>query len=125
MLVQIKRAYEKPEPGDGYRVLVDGLWPRGQSKAKLKIDEWMRDLAPSASLRKWYGHEPEKWEEFRKRYRQELSKSPRKELLEQLIGLARNRKLTMVFGAQAAGISNAAVLQEIIRGRLERPRRAA
>ena len=125
MSIQIKRAYEKPEAGDGYRVLVDGLWPRGQSKAKLKIDEWMKDIAPSGSLRKWYGHDPDKWREFRKKYREELTEPRRLELLKQLVDRARKQKVTLVFGAQAAEISNAAVLEEVIGSQLGRARRAA
>ena len=85
MPVQIKWAYEKPSASDGVRILVDGLWPRGQSKEKLKIAEWMRDIAPSAALRKWYGHKIEKWEAFRKKYREELKKQPRRALLDELI----------------------------------------
>ena len=84
MPIAIKRAYEAASTKDGYRVLVDGLWPRGVTKAQLEIDAWMKEIAPSAALRKWYGHKPEKWEEFRNKYRQELSKPPRKALLDEL-----------------------------------------
>ena len=115
MGVQTKRAYESPSPQDGYRVLVDGLWPRGLTKEKLRVDEWMRAIAPSATLRKWYGHRPEKWEEFRRRYRAELEKPPRKELLDELIKRARKEKVTLVFGARDAQHSNATVIAEMIR----------
>jgi uncharacterized protein YeaO (DUF488 family) len=118
MPVVIKRAYDAATAGEGYRVLVDGLWPRGMSKAQLKIDEWMREIAPSASLRKWYGHEPEKWEEFKKKYRQELSKPPRKALLAELTERARKGRVTLVFGARDAHRSNAAVIARMIRHRL-------
>lgn len=118
MSIQTKRAYEAPAPGDGYRVLVDGLWPRGLSKEKLKIDEWMRDIAPSARLRKWYGHKPEKWQQFRERFRAELTKSPHRELLQQLTARARRGKVTLVFGARDAERSNAAVLAELVQERL-------
>jgi uncharacterized protein YeaO (DUF488 family) len=117
MPIAIKRAYEAASAKDGYRVLVDGLWPRGVTKAQLEIDAWMREIAPSASLRKWYGHKPEKWEEFRNRYRQELSKRSRKALLDQLIDRAREGQVTLVFGARDAERSNAAVLAEMIRGK--------
>lgn len=119
MPVNIKRAYDKPGAGDGTRILVDGIWPRGISKATLKIAKWEKAVAPSQALRKWYGHDPEKWEEFRKRYRQELSESPRKEVLDQLVGLAGKGSVTLVFGARDAGRSNAAVLAETIRARLK------
>jgi uncharacterized protein YeaO (DUF488 family) len=114
MPIAIKRAYEEASAEDGYRVLVDGLWPRGMSKAQLKIDAWMRGIAPSASLRRWYGHKPEKWEEFRNSYRQELSMPPRKALLDELVERARKDQVTLVFGARDAQRCNAAVLAEMI-----------
>ncbi len=115
MRVGLKRAYEKVSPQDGYRVLVDGLWPRGLTKEKLRLDQWMRAIAPSAILRKWYGHKPEKWEEFRKRYCQELARPPRKELLAELGQRARKEKVTLVFGARDAERSNAAVIAELMK----------
>ena len=118
MPIAMKRAYEAASAEDGYRVLVDGLWPRGITKAQLKIDAWMREIAPSAELRKWYGHDPEKWEEFRKKYHAELSKTPRKALLDELVERARKDQLTLVFGARDAERSNAAVLAEMIRAEL-------
>jgi uncharacterized protein YeaO (DUF488 family) len=114
MPISIKRAYEAASARDGYRVLVDGLWPRGMSKAQLKIDVWMREIAPSAALRKSYGHKPEKWEEFRNKYRAELSKAPRKALLDELVERACKEQVTLVFAARDAGRSNAAVLAEMI-----------
>jgi len=119
MPVNIKRAYDKPSARDGTRILVDGLWPRGVSKAELKIDKWEKGIAPSKALRTWYGHEPGKWPEFRKRYREELRKSPRKEILEQLTRLAEQGNLTLVFGARDAERSNAAVIAEMIQKSLE------
>ncbi len=118
MPIAIKRAYEAAGAEDGYRVLVDGLWPRGITKAQLKIDAWMREIAPSASLRKWYGHDPKKWEGFRKKYRDELSKAPRKTLLDELVERARKEQVTLVFGAFDIERSNAAVLAEMIRAKL-------
>jgi len=126
MPVQIKWAYEKPSASDGVRILVDGLWPRGQSKEKLKIAEWMRDIAPSAALRKWYGHKLEKWEAFRKKYREELKKPPRRALFDELIRRAHKEHVTLVFAARDRDHSNAAVLAEAIRearSRLSSPRR--
>ena len=118
MPVEMKRAYEQPEAKDGYRVLVDGLWPRGVTKVALKLDAWMKGIAPSAALRKSYCHVPEKWDDFRKKYRQELSKPPRKALLEELVQHARQGQLTLVFGSRDAERSNAAVLSEVIRREL-------
>ena len=116
--IRVKRAYAAASTKDGYRVLVDRLWPRGVTKAQLKIDAWMREIGPSASLRKWYGHDPEKWEEFRNKYRQELSKPRRKALLDELIDHARKGQVTLVFGARDAQRSNAAVIAEMIRPEL-------
>jgi len=110
MSVAMKRAYEPPSAKDGYRVLVDGLWPRGVTKEALKLDAWMKEIAPSAALRKSYCHIPEKWEE--------LSKAPRKALLEDLVEHARKGQLTLVFGSRDAERSNAAVLAEVIQGEL-------
>jgi len=118
MPIAMKRVYEAAGAQDGYRVLVDGLWPRGISKEQLKIDAWMREIAPSASLRKSYCHIPEKWEGFKKRYRQELTKPPRKALLEELVGQARKGQVTLVFAARDAERSNAAALAEVIRAEL-------
>lgn len=118
MPIAMKRVYEAASAQDGYRVLVDALWPRGISKAQLKIDTWMRDIAPSASLRKSYCHIPEKWEGFRKKYRQELSKPPRKALLNELVERARKGPVTLVFATRDAERSNAAVIAEVIRAEL-------
>ena len=118
MPVSTKRAYDAPSSADGYRVLVDGLWPRGIKKEKLKLAEWMRPIAPSTELRKWYGHKPERWGEFRQRYRKELQEPARKALLEQLVEHARKEKVTLVFAAQEAEHCNAGALLEIIREKL-------
>ena len=115
MPVATKRAYEKPSAWDGCRVLIDGLWPRGLTKNKLKLDQWLREIAPSPALRRWYGHKQEKWEEFRQRYREELSQPPRRELLEGLVARAKKEKVTLVFGARDTERSNAAVIAEMLR----------
>jgi uncharacterized protein YeaO (DUF488 family) len=93
---------------------VDGLWPRGFKKSELRVEKWLREIAPSAELRKWYGHRPERWREFRRRYRRELAASPRKEMVEELVKLAGRCKVTLVFAAKDGERSNAAVLQEIV-----------
>ncbi len=118
MSIATKRAYEKASAEDGYRILIDGLWPRGLTKEKLKVAQWMRAIAPSAPLRNWYGHKPEKWEEFRKKYRHQLQKPSRQGLLEELVRRARQEKVTLVFAARDAERSNATVIAEMIRKRL-------
>jgi uncharacterized protein YeaO (DUF488 family) len=119
MLV-VKRAYEPAEESDGYRVLVDGLWPRGLSKSRARIDSWLKEIAPSAELRRWYGHDPEKWLEFRKRYLKELGSTEARAAIEDLVRRARRSRVTLVFASAAAEISNAAVLEALISRRLKR-----
>ena len=112
--VRLKRAYEPAAEDDGYRVLVDRLWPRGVSREKARLDEWARELAPSAELRRWFGHDPARFDEFRRRYREELT--PRADELEELRGRARSGRLTLVFGARDMERNDAIVLAEILRG---------
>ncbi|MGH6977597.1 MAG: DUF488 domain-containing protein [Stellaceae bacterium] len=122
--VQLKRAYDPPSSRDGMRVLVDRLWPRGVRKAKARIDLWLRDVAPSATLRQWFGHDPARWSEFRRRYRAELKRQP--EALARLRMLARQGRITLVFGARDARRNQAVVLKELLAGRsAKRARRAA
>ncbi|MGH7013349.1 MAG: DUF488 domain-containing protein [Stellaceae bacterium] len=122
--VQLKRAYEPPAPRDGTRILVDRLWPRGVSKAKAHIDLWLKDVAPSTALRQWFGHDPARWSEFRRRYRAELKRQP--EALAQLRTLARKERITLVFGARDERRNQAVVLKATVAGRrAKRARRAA
>lgn len=111
MGISLKRAYESPEPADGKRVLVDRMWPRGMTKEKAKIDLWLKDVAPSAELRKWFGHDSEKWPEFLRRYRAELEGSP---ALAELRELARNGKVTLVYAARDEKHNNAVALRAIL-----------
>jgi uncharacterized protein YeaO (DUF488 family) len=111
--VQIKRIYEPTEADDGYRVLVDHVWPRGVSRERARLDEWARELAPSDELRKWFDHVPERFEEFRARYRRELSSHP--EPIEGLRDRATNGRLTIVYAARDQEHNNAAVLAEVLR----------
>ena len=115
-MVQMKRAYDAPEASDGTRVLVDRLWPRGLTKERAKIDLWLKEVAPSAELRQWYGHAPERWEEFRHRYLEELQASPAREALERLRGLAREGTVTLIVGARDSEHSDGAVLREVLSG---------
>ena len=112
MDIKIKRAYESPDDTDGYRILVDRLWPRGISKEKAKIDFWPKELAPSTELRRWYGHDPEKWSEFKSRYFDELSKWP--ELLNELLEYVRKGKVTFVFSSKELELNNAVALKAYI-----------
>ncbi len=110
-MIKIKRAYEKAEKGDGYRILVDRLWPRGISKEKAHLDLWIKDIAPSTELRKWFGHDPGKWEGFKEKYKKELA--GKKELVEQLKMLEKKHKiLTLVYGAKDTEHNEAAVLAQ-------------
>jgi uncharacterized protein YeaO (DUF488 family) len=113
--VALKRAYDPPGRDDGPRVLVDRLWPRGVSKERLRIVAWLKDLGPSTALRKWFGHDPAKWEDFRRRYRAELAEKP--SLLDELAGYARGGRLTLVFGARDPVHNQAAVIKEMLRAR--------
>jgi uncharacterized protein YeaO (DUF488 family) len=112
--VQVRRIYEDPEPTDGTRVLVDRIWPRGVSKARAALDEWCKNVAPSDELRKWYGHDPDRFEEFGRRYRRELEDPQRAEALAHLRGLAKDRQLTLLTATKRPEISEAAVLAALL-----------
>ena len=116
MQIDLKRAYDPPAKSDGRRVLVDRVWPRGIAKDDLRIDAWLQDLAPSTELRKWFGHDPAKWDEFRKRYGRELEQ--RSEALEELLDKARAGHVTLVFSARDTEHNNAVALREYLERRL-------
>lgn len=111
----IKRAYEQPSADDGVRILVDRLWPRGLSKAALKIDAWRRELAPSTELRKWYGHDPERFAEFRRRYRKELDAQA--DALAALRAMIKGRTATLLTATRELDLSQAVVLREVLQKR--------
>ena len=113
--VRVGRVYDQPRPGDGVRVLVDRVWPRGLSKDKAALDEWCKDVAPSDELRKWYGHDPGRFEEFSRRYRLELQGPRQAVALAHLRGLAKDRQLTLLTGTRRPEISEAAVLAALVR----------
>lgn len=113
-MTQIKRVYREPSPLDGIRILVDRVWPRGISKERAHIVEWRKDLAPSEALRKWFGHEPAKWTEFRRRYRTELGRSGMMDELRKLARLSHKRTITLVYGAADEEHNQAVVLKELI-----------
>ena len=108
MTTNIKRVYENPASADGARILVDRLWPRGLTKEKAGIDVWLKEIAPSTALRQWFGHDPAKWVEFQKRYREELEKNPEQVVL--LREQARKGVTTLVYGAKDEAHNEALVL---------------
>jgi uncharacterized protein YeaO (DUF488 family) len=113
--IRVRRVYDQPSPGDGARVLVDRVWPRGLRKADAKLDEWAKDLAPSTGLRQWYGHDPAKFSEFRRRYIAELDASGPRTKLDEVRALAAGRPLTLLTATRDVDISQAAVLAELLR----------
>ncbi len=110
--VKLKRAYESPVAGDGTRVLVDRLWPRGVKKTEAAIDYWMKELAPSTELRKWFGHDPARWEEFRRRYAAEIL--GHRDELDRLRDLIRQGAVTLVYSAHDEAHNDAVVLREVL-----------
>lgn len=120
--VGLKRAYDETAPGDGMRVLVDRLWPRGLSKAQLAIDLWLKDAAPSDALRRWYGHQPQRWESFATKYRAELEQ--RTDVLRLLDELRRGGRVTLLYGARDPTRNNAVVLRDVLEERAWRAKRA-
>jgi len=112
-MINLKRVYEGASPSDGFRVLVDRLWPRGISKEEAHIDEWLRDIAPSTELRKWFGHDPEKWPEFQRRYRDELKSN--KQSLEKLLADTAGKDITLVYASREQKYNNVTVLKEVLK----------
>lgn len=117
MAIRIKRIYEPAAPADGIRVLVDRLWPRGIKKTNAKLASWMKDIAPSTQLRVWFGHKPERFTEFAKRYKTELAGNPE---VAELHKLARGNLVTLLYAAHDPEINHAMVLQSVLRGRAPR-----
>ena len=113
-MVKIKRIYEEPDPQDGLRVLVDRLWPRGLSRQRAQVDRWEKEIAPSDELRRWFGHDPARWEEFRERYLEELK--DRRPLLEEIAGIAAKETVTLLFAARDTQLNNAVVVRELLEG---------
>jgi uncharacterized protein YeaO (DUF488 family) len=113
--IRIRRIYDQASPGDGIRVLVDRVWPRGLRKADAQLDEWAKDLAPSTDLRVWYGHDPAKFSEFRRRYIAELDAAVPRQRLAEVHALSAGRPVTLLTATRDVGISQAAVLAELLR----------
>ena len=121
--VRLQRAYQDPTPDDGHRVLVDRVWPRGRTKEQLRLDAWHRELGPSTGLRKWFGHDPVRWQEFRQRYADEIHGRP--EQLDELRSCARSGRITLVFAAHDEAHNNAVVLRDVLLGRIGMPSETA
>lgn len=113
MNIRVKRIFEKPDPGDGIRILVDRLWPRGLSKEKAKIDLWLKSVAPSNDLRKWYRHDPEKWPEFKERYFAELNENSK--TVDELIRYIKKGAVTFLYSSKEQHYNNAVALKEFIK----------
>jgi uncharacterized protein YeaO (DUF488 family) len=116
-MVKIKRIYDPSAEDDGFRILVDRLWPRGLSKKKAKLDLWLKDIAPSDELRKWFAHDPQKWTEFKKRYFKELV--DKKELVHLIIKKAKEINVTLLYGAKDKEFNNAVALKEYLRNKIK------
>ncbi len=114
MLIKLKRAYEAPARADGYRVLVERLWPRGVSKDEAALDRWLKDIAPSPELRNWYGHDPEKWPEFQQRYQRELMAN--NDQVEVLRALCEQKTVTFIYAAKDEEHNSAVVLKAFLDG---------
>jgi len=117
-MIKLKRVYEKADDSDGFRVLVDRLWPRGVSKEEAKLNEWMRDIAPSDELRKWFGHDPDKWNEFKRRYREELVS--KEGLVNKLIEDAKGEDITLLYASRETRYNNVVVLKDVLEERMSR-----
>ena len=113
--IKLKRAYEPPAPDDGTRILIDRLWPRGVKKIDAAIHEWVKDIAPSTGLRKWFGHDPARWQEFRRRYQSEIRQHP--DEFDRLCTLAQYGRITLVFSAHDEAHNDAAVPKDLLLGR--------
>jgi uncharacterized protein YeaO (DUF488 family) len=112
---QIKRIYDKPDPDDGVRILVDRLWPRGVKKTSAKLDHWLKDVAPSPALRTWFGHKPENFAKFSARYRKEMATNP---AVPELRKLGRGKTVTLLYGARDPKVNHAVVLLSVLRGKV-------
>jgi len=120
-MVKIKRVYDPPSCDDGRRILIDRLWPRGFKKNDAKIDDWVRDIAPSTELRKWFGHDPAKWDEFKKRFFSELRRS--QNVVESIVVSSLHGTVTLLFGAKEEHFNNAVALKEYIEDRIRHSER--
>jgi len=124
-VLKTKRIYEAPQPEDGSRYLVDALWPRGVSRKDAELSGWLKDLAPSSRLRKWFDHDPRHWGKFRQRYRAELGAARKEEILARLAAQASEGNVTLLFAARDQEHNNAEALKDFIENRVKAPRKKA
>ena len=117
-MITLKRAYDPASPTDGTRFLVERLWPRGVSKSRLRVDGWLKEVSPSTALRKWFSHDPDKWDEFRRRYFRELHSQP--EAWRPIVSAARRGRVTLVYSSRDTQHNNAVALQEFLRTKARR-----
>ncbi len=117
MEIRVKRVYELPEPADGYRLLVDRIWPRGVSKERAALDSWMREVAPSTELRRWFAHDASRWHEFKRRYAVELG--ARQDLVAEILSLARDRPVTLLYSARDPDHNQAVALAEYLDAKVD------
>lgn len=122
-MITVKRVYEPASRSDGTRFLVERLWPRGVSKAQLRIEAWLKEAGPSTELRKWFGHDPQKWDEFRTRYRRELDANP--EAWQPIVSAAENGPVTLVYSSHDTEHNNAVALREYLEAKMRRSTRDA
>ena len=115
-MLKIKRVYDPPSPNDGKRILIDRLWPRGLKKEDAKVDDWIKEVAPSTELRTWYGHDPKKWSEFKRRFFSELQR--RQDLVEGIVSASRKGTVTLLFGSREERFNNAVALKEFVEARM-------
>lgn len=113
-MIKVKRVYGPPEGEDGWRVLVDRIWPRGLSRDNAAVDEWFKEIAPSNALRKWFGHDPQRWAGFREKYLKELQATERKGMVQGILERTRSGNVTLLYAARDAAHNNAVVLMELV-----------
>lgn len=114
-MLTVKRVYEAPSEKDGVRILVDRLWPRGLTRREARIDRWVRSVSPSTELRKWFHKNRRRWGEFKKRYKEELDTPSKKKVLEEIKGLAKNRRVTLLYASKNEKRNNAVALRDILK----------
>ena len=120
MTIRIERVYDSPKEVDSFRILVDRLWPRGLSKEKVRIDLWQKDIAPSNSLRKWFGHDEKKWDEFKRKYFKELDKKSDSDAVDKIIKLAEEQNsITLLYGTKEERFNNAIALKEYLEEKIK------
>jgi uncharacterized protein YeaO (DUF488 family) len=121
LIIRIKRIYDSPKEDNSYRILVDRLWPRGLSKEKTRIDLWQKDIAPSNTLRKWFGHDEKKWDEFKRKYFKELDKKSNRDAVDRIIKLAKEQNsITLLYGTKEERFNNAVALKDYLEEKIKK-----